>query len=291
MKAVSLSAVIGLTVVFLCLTVDAFSAGQISVSAVVSRGSIPFEGIDTLTVSLNWVGEPFQYVIDSFPMPAMEKFKILGSSSATSTVPTAGGEETHRTFIYVLSPVDYGTGVIAPLNLTAKNRTTGEMTELNTGRITIEIAKPLPVSKNKIPSFVIILGAISAVIIMAAIAGFLVLRSKKRPAEVAAPQLRYIDALDAIKKETISDRKLFYSRLYRLLLQFIEKERGLAVSGKTGEEVIGIVASLSSENERSSFTAWLQKALEEKYLPDMPSSGEVENSYNAVRKFFESMSR
>ena len=82
-----------------------------------------------------------------------------------------------------------------------------------------------------------------------------------------------------------------YSRLYRLLLQYLEKERGLAVSGKTGEEVLSIVSGMSSNEERLAFSQWLQKALEEKYLPDMPSSGEVENSYNSVRRFFESKVR
>ena len=293
MKAASACAVIICTVLLICLPVDAFSAGQISISAAVSRGAIPFEGTDTLTVALVWQGEPFQYMIDSFPMPAIEKMKVLGSSSAVSTSPSSGGgEETHRVFTYVLSPVDYGVGVVAPLNLTAKNRVTGEMTELKTGRITVEIAKPLPPAKKKTVNLIIILGAIAVVIVMAAIAGFLIMRGKRQTAALSpAPQLQYIDALDAIKKETISDRKLFYSRLYRLLLQYVERERGLAVTGKTGEEVIGIVSAMEPEDERKLFAVWLHKALEEKYLPDMPSSGEVENSYNSIRQFFENKAK
>ncbi|MDD4050469.1 MAG: hypothetical protein PHR28_01040, partial [candidate division Zixibacteria bacterium] len=56
-------------------------ATDISLAAEISRASIAFEEKDTLVVSLTWDGNPFQYQIDDFPIPAMEKFKILGSSS------------------------------------------------------------------------------------------------------------------------------------------------------------------------------------------------------------------
>jgi len=97
----------------------------------------------------------------------------------------------------------------------------------------------------------------------------------------------YVKSLEEIKKETISDGKLFYSRLYRLLLQYLEKERTLGISGKTGEEILTAVMEIGDEEEKILLMSWLRRALEAKFRPDMPAPAEIEDIYNAVRKFLE----
>ena len=101
----------------------------------------------------------------------------------------------------------------------------------------------------------------------------------------------YLDSLADIKKETVADRKLFYSRVYRLLLSYLEKERGLDVSGKTGEEVIEIVGGLEDDSEKAGMVRWLNEARKVKYQPNTPSPGDVENSYNALCVFFENKAK
>ncbi len=272
-------------------TAGPVSAADIGISAEISRSSIAFEEKDTLVVSLTWDGNPFQYQIDDFPIPTLEKFEILGSSSQVASRPDAsrpGGEVTVRTFRYILAPTDYGTGVINPLNLTATNRTTNDKQELKTGRLTVEIAKPLPVSKGS-SSTVTIIVLIGAVFIIG-VAAFAILRKRTarlRAAAQAPEEKPYVDALTDIKKETVADGKLFYSRLYRLLLQYMEKERDLPVSGKTGEEVLALVGQLEDEQEKMALNGWLTRALEVKYRPDPPPPAEIEDAYAAVRRFFE----
>ncbi len=264
------------------------AAGEISISAEVSAASIAFEAKDTLTVNLVWEGEPFQYQIDDFPMPTLEKMEILGSSSSVATSidsSAEAGEITTRTFRYILQPTDYGTGVISPLNLTAKDRVSGEAHELQTGQLTVEIARPVPQPEPTSGNTTLYIIAVVLVFIGGAIA-FLVLR-KRRPVEEKPADLSYLETLKEIKKETVADRKLFYSRLYRLLLSYLEKERGLEVSGKTGEEVIRAVDGLEDDAERASLMQWINLAQKVKYRPEAPSAGDVENSYNAVYQFFE----
>jgi|GEM_PF-2573059 len=267
-------------------------ASDISISAEISRASIAYDEKDTLVVTLTWVGGPFQYLVDDFPMPTLEKFEILGSSSQVTSRPEPTrpeGETTTRTFRYILSATGYGTGVINALNLTATNRTTNEKQELKTGRLTVEIAKPLPLERKSSSTATIVL-AVGAVVILG-IAGFILRRgraARRRAAEAVPPEKPYLEALTDIKKETVADGKLFFSRLYRLLMQFLEKERRLAVSGKTGEEVLSLVARLENEQEKTAVGGWLKRALEVKYRPDPPPPAEIEDTFASVKRFFES---
>jgi hypothetical protein len=264
------------------------SAAHVGISAEITHSSIPFEGKDTLVINLTWEGEPFLYEIDQFPMPTLDKFEILGSSSSVASLVDSitRRETTVRTYRYVLKPIDFGTATIQPLNLTAKNRITGETQDLKTGALTINIAKPIPKREVGSGRSLLIIGGI-VVAVLAAGAVVLMRVRKRRRTPVAVPDDRkYLQILAEIKKETVSDRKLFYSRLYRLLLQFLERERALDLAGKTGEEVIRSLESLADENERVVLTRWLEQAQKIKYQPEAPSSGDVEATFNDVAQFF-----
>lgn len=275
----------------LVLSATSYADDGISISTEISRAAIPFEGKDTLTVSLTWAGEPFLYQIDDFPMPSLEKLQILGSSTSVSSTADStveSGTTTTRTYRYVLQPTDFGTGVIAPLDITAKNRVSNESHELKTGRLTVEIAKPVPIEpKGGNNLGIIILGIALVMVFGAGSAVYIRIRRRQRESLNVVVDDHYCEALEAIKKETVADRKLFYSRVYRLLLNFLEKERSLDVSGKTGEEIVTTVQGIEDEQERQQITQWLRQAQKIKYQPESPSPGDVENSYDAIYKFFE----
>ncbi len=285
---------VSLLTLFLALLMSpviAHADDGISISTEISQAAIPYEGRDTLTVSLTWAGEPFQYQIDDFPMPSLEKLQILGSSTSVSSADDStveSGSTTTRTYRYVLQPTDYGTGIIEPLDITAKNRVTGEAHELKTGRLTVEIAKPIPVEAQGSSRLGIIILAIAlAMVFGAGSAVFIRMRRKQREGLNVVVDGHYCEALEAIKKEAVADRKLFYSRVYRLLLNFLEKERLLDVSGKTGEEIVATVQEIEDEKEREQMTQWLRQAQKIKYQPESPSPGDVENSFDEIYTFFE----
>jgi hypothetical protein len=263
----------------------------ISISAEISQAAIPFEARDTLTVRLTWAGEPFLYQIDDFPMPSLQKLQILGSSTSVSSAGDSAvesGTMTTRTYRYVLQPTDYGTGVIEPLDITAKNRVSSESQELKTGRLTVEIAKPVPVETTGGRGIgMVILGIALVMIFGAGSAIFIRVRRKQRDSLNVVVDDHYCEALEAIKKEAVADRKLFYSRVYRLLLNFLEQERSLDVSGKTGEEIIATVQNIENETERQQITQWLRQAQKIKYQPESPSPGDVEKSYDEIHRFLE----
>jgi hypothetical protein len=266
-------------------------AADISISAEISNTSIAFDQKDTLKVSLTWEGEPFTYQIDDFPMPVLEKLQILGSSTAVSSHPDStaeGGSVTTRTYRYILEPSDYGTGVIEPMNLTASYQLSGETHQLLTGRLAVVIARPaLDETDDKGGSAMLLILIALLVVFGGGVVVYLVIRRRQKGTPKIVVNGHYVEALQAIRKEAVADRKLFYSRLYRLLLNFLERERGLDVAGKTGEEIILAVGALNDEGERDRIIQWLKQAQKIKYQPESPSPGDVENSFNEICSFFE----
>jgi len=278
-------------VMVLLIIPSAVSAADIGISAEISNASIAYDQKDTLKVSLTWEGEPFAYRIDDFPMPTLEKLQILGSSTSVSSQPDStaeGGSVTTRTYRYILEATDYGTAVIEPMNLTATNKLSGEAHQLQTGRLTVEIARPIRAESNDSGGAgmtIVLIGL--AVIFGGGAVVFLVIRRRQARAPKVVVNGHYVEALRAIKKEAVADRKLFFSRVYRLLLHFLERERKLDVSGKTGEEVIRSVGALDDEAERASIIQWLKQSQKIKYQPESPSPGEVEKTYSEICTFFE----
>ena len=269
------------------------AAGEISISAELSQARISFDKRDTLTIMLVWEGEPSAFEIAEFPMPILEKLKILGSSTSVSTgrdSSAAGGERTTRTYRYILEPTDFGTGVIQPLTVTAQNRVTQAEHLLHTGRMSVEIDKPKAKIKKSDGGggFYVILGG---VLVVLSIMGLVFYKRRKRTNNATDGETTgnlYQDKLLEIKKESVGDGKRFYSRTYRLLLQYLEKECQLEVSGKTGREVLEVIKNVESDEERVHLQHFLNEALEVKFRPQEPGPGDVADSYNALLAFFES---
>ncbi|MCK5127463.1 MAG: DUF4381 family protein [candidate division Zixibacteria bacterium] len=262
---------------------------NIGISAEVTSAEMAFEAKDTLVITLAWTGEPYLYSIDDFPIPALEKFQILGSSSMVSSQKDSsvtGGVVATRKFTYVLEPTDYGIGHIKPLSLSATNKVTGESFPLQTGQISISIAKPIPPKEKSSLKWIIVIITIAGHAI-GLIVWLFIRKRKRRNTPAENPRRQYLDALEAVKKETVADRKRFFSRLYRVLIQYLENEQGLELSGKTGQEVIVVLQSIQDDHIKASFMAWLERLQQEKYRPDMPGVGEVEDMYKTVYTFFE----
>lgn len=285
------SSIVFSAILIVLFSVSAYSA-NIGISAEISSGAIAFEQKDTLIVRLTWEGEPSLYQIDNFPMPELEKFQILGSSSTVLATPgdsISSQELTTRKFVYILEPTDYGTGIIHALSLNATNTITSEVQALQTSQLMVEIAKPVPKEEIEESDYTVLLIVIAVVLIIAIviITRINIKRAKQRDAEAKVEDRFYINSLEEIKRDTVADKKLFYSRTYRLLINYLEKELSLEVSSKTGEEIIANAQQLDDSEGKTSLIAWLELMQKEKYSPVSPSPGEVEELYQKIYRFFE----
>jgi hypothetical protein len=289
-KKINTTAIFG-TILLVLFSVSAYS-GNIGISAEISNGTLAFEQKDTLIVRLTWEGKPSLYQIDNFPMPELDKFQILGSSSTVLATPgdsLSNQELTTRKFVYILEPTDYGTGIIHALSLNATNTVTGEVQPLQTSQLMVEIAKPVPKEELEESDFTVLLIIIASVLIIgiAVITYINIKRSKERDATARVEDRFYIDSMEEIKRDTVADKKLFYSRTYRLLINYLEKELNLEVSSKTGEEIIANAQELDDSEDKTSLIAWLELIQKEKYSPVSPSPGEIEELYQKIYRFFE----
>lgn len=276
----------------LCLAIVDVAAADgtdLGLSAEISSATMPFEGRDTLVLSLSWQGEPFKYVLADLPIPSLENLQVLGSSStvASSVDSTTGQEVTTRKYSYVLGATDFGTGVIDPMDVTVKNRLTGEDHKLSTGRLTIEIAKPVPLEDKGGISGVMYFAIPLVIFLIGALIFFLVQARRKAAAPVKEEAGQYPEQLEEIRRETIADAKLFYARIYRLLVKYVEQRHGLTLSGSTGEQVIAQISELDSEPDRERIAGWLKLALEKKFNPTAAHDTQAEDTYRQVKIFFE----
>ncbi len=272
----------------LVLSISGVEAKNIELSAEVSSVAIAFENTDTLTVRLSWQGEPYLYELDAYPTPTLQKLEAAGSATSISSGRNDDGDEiTTRIYTYYLKPIDYGTGVIEPIVITAQNRETGESHTLETGRITVEIDKPIPKPTRTRPQDIII-GILLAVVVLGcggliwAVSG-----PRRREDTEKDTQRPLINELEQIRRETVSEGKQFYSRLYRLLIRYLETEHSLHLAGKTGQEVLEAIAELDDSEEKVKLTSWIEKCQDVKFQPISPTSEQIESTYIAVISFFE----
>jgi hypothetical protein len=274
---------------FIMMTVPTALAQELSLSAEVSSASMPFEGKDTLRLRLSWAGEPYKYVLTDLPMPSLEKLEILGSSSTVaSSYDSAASQETSiREYAYILGATDFGTAVIEPLELTLKNRLTGEDHVLSTGRLTVEVAEPKPREKQSNIGSVLLIAALLVVFIVGIVVFMLIRTKRKHQIPEIRTGVQYADSLEEIKRDTVSDAKLFYARVYRLLIKYVEETYRLQFAGLTGEEIIGKIAALEEEPEREKIAAWLRLSLEKKFNPAAGYDAQAEDMYRELKSFFD----
>jgi hypothetical protein len=264
------------------------TAQEISLSGGVDKTDIAFEDSLTLAVEIKWAGDISSYSFGLLPLPETEKLQVVGTSSAISSSTEQNRDITTRTFKYTLRPTGSGTGIIEPIVLNYVAWPDSIPGELTTQQFKILIAAPVPIEES---------GGISAVafvilatfVLMAAAVGVVLWRRRLPKAEpVRTGKERFLDEFAAVKNEAQSDRKLFFTKLYKLLIDYLGGEYKLDVTGKTTLLIIEELSELDIPQERKKkIASWLEHAEKEKFAPGGGSPGDVLRLVTEIENFFE----
>jgi len=275
-------------IALIILLIPGLYAGErISLSAHLDKTDIPFEGTAELQLEIRWYGDITSYAFEVLPLPEMENLKVLGTSSSISSEMEDGQEVTTRFFKYRLKPTSSGTGSINPITLQCVSMPDSIPNQLATQLMTINIAKPVPVEeKGEIPVYFIVL------LIAVLIAGFIfiVLRMRKKPEQVPDknPEEIFFEDLVRLKQDGQSDRKIFFTRLYRMLTLFIEKKYGLGIINQTAEIIAAKLDSVEIPiNDKEKLIHWLIKSEKEKYAAFGGEPGYIIRLTAELEKYFE----
>jgi hypothetical protein len=252
-------------------------AEAISLSAQVDKTEIPFEETVELRLEIKWQGGIGNYLFELLPLPETQNLKVLGSATAVSSTTEGGQEVTTRSFRYTLSPTKAGLGVIEPIVLKYVSMPDSIPGELVSQRFQILIAKPVPREvKSGIGSYIWF--SVPAVIIIAGIVFWFIRRKKNKiPKEVPkSPEESALEELTIIKKDLQFDRKAFFTRLYKLIIMYLENKYRLESAGKSAENIMAELEGLDMPaGDKDKVKGWLTIAEKEKYAPMGGSPGDI----------------
>lgn len=261
---------------------------EISLSARLDKTEIPFESTVELSLEVRWQGGIEKYAFEILPLPTAHGLRPLGTTSSISSRKENGVDYTTRTFKYTLKPVTGGTGVIEPIVLRYVAMPDSIPGQLTSQQFQIAIAQPLPPEKK---SHLPIVVALSAIILFLSVCAiyFLSLRRKKRiPREpIRTAEQIFLDDLSLAKKESQSERKLFFTRLYKLLIGFMEKKYGISGAGRATSDILSEMEKAEIPLEsKEQLSIWLTLADKEKYAPSGGTPGDIIRLITDLEIFF-----
>ena len=132
-----------LTVIALILACETAMASE-EISFDVAASSTELEADDTLKIEVvvTIVGDEDNYSIPDTPVPAVEGFVFLSTSSSSMRSIVEGIPTVTRTTVFVCRPLAPGTFVIPAMTLEYADASTGAMSALNSAQISVAVAQP-----------------------------------------------------------------------------------------------------------------------------------------------------
>ena len=260
--------IIILTCLLFLAVVEGATGEDLSLSARLDKTEIEFDETVTLVLEIRWTGTIADYRFGILPLPETEHLAVKGSSSAISSEEHDGQDITSRTFRYEFKPTKGGIGRILPITLEYVTLPDSIPGQLTTQEYTVRIAQPVQINK---PSglawyyYVII----AVIVVGAVIVVMLIIKKGRKPiTPETTPERALLEKLAGIREEGQTDRKIFYTRLYKLLIDYIGRKHGIAVVGGMTPDVIAAMDEKDIPlGEKEKLAGWLTLADREKFAP------------------------
>jgi hypothetical protein len=270
------------------LLAGSVSADAISVSQSLDAFEIPFEDTVGFEITLTWTGPQSKYYFGRPLEGSFERLKVGRFSSSISSSGFGPDEVTTKQFKYELIPTAPGKAIIRSIAIGYLQWPDSIPGELVTEEMSVRVAEPLPVEKEKNQSSVWWFAG--AAILVAAGGGVTVwIMRRRRPVEKErSPEEIFLDKLSDLKKEAGADLKKFQSGLYLSLSDFLMKRYSLAVRSLHEEKLEeALVEGGLSKGRAVRIAGWLSRAQKDKFAPVEAAPGETVRLEAEIRSFFE----
>ena len=293
MKALRFLAIF-LTVLLIYFFSAEAQESEISLSSKLSKADIKFEETTDLEVTVKWWGDKSRYLFEAFPLPETQNLMVQGTSTAISSGVEEGDTYVSRTYKYTFKPTEDGVGVIEPITLKYIELPDSIPGELSTQRFQVLIAAPKVVPSDKegisgllyIIGGLVILGAVGAVII------FIKAGNRGPEEDVRAPEEVFIEKLGEIRKESGTDRKQFFSKLYKLLVGYIGEKHNIETIGRTTRDISDDLEKSEIDiSQKEKLGLWLTIADKEKYAPHAGEPGDIIRLTTEMEKHFRNLNK
>lgn len=268
-------------------------AEGISLSQAVDKTETPFEETVTFELSLSWNGPQSAYHFTRPLQPEVDRMKIQKFSSTISSTGSGPSEVTTKVYRYTLKPTAAGMGQIQPVIISYVTWPDSIPGEIISEPISVIILDPVPIAEEyHLPVNTIVIIIVSVVVVAAVILVIIFIRSKRnRNREpILTPNQQFLEKLAKLKLDTGSDLKRFQTGFYKMLLEYLEKEYNLEVTGLSSEAIVTELNTVNMDSAlKEKISGWLLRAEKEKFTPLAPVPGETIRLEAEIRTFFESL--
>lgn len=173
----------------LLTAITLFSANAVAlasegISFDVAASSTELDSDDTLKIEVvvTIVGDENNYSLPDTPVPAIESFALLSTSSSSMRSIAEGTPTVTRTTVFVYKPLAPGTFVIPAMTLEYVDMNTGAMSALNSAQISVVVAQP-PTDSGRLLG-TIVLGFLVLVIIVVSIIVYVRTQKRRKAVDV-----------------------------------------------------------------------------------------------------------
>jgi hypothetical protein len=140
MKAVIILLLTAIAPILVCVT--ALASEGISFDVATSATELDTDDTLKVEVVVTIVGDETNYSITDTPVPTIEGFVLLSTSSASMRSMAEGTPTVTRTTVFVYKPLAPGTYVIPAMTLEYADESTGDVSTLNSAQIIVVVLQP-----------------------------------------------------------------------------------------------------------------------------------------------------
>ena len=270
-------------------------SSEVALEAVVDSSKVPLNRPLTLTIRASCRGDMNQYEFQWPDPPDLNRFEIVGSSSANIVTDKSGHLLTVKEFRYILEPIGQGTGRIGPVTLLYTNKSTQKEYSLSTRAVGVEITEPVERSASGLTIYLLVIIGLVTVVLLA---GGLIYVKKRRKVEegptplveTKIPEEMALEELEKVPELRLSgETKEYYSAISNTLRRYIDRTFTLRTSELTTHDIIN---SLRLKEVEEEISVEIEKILSicdmVKFAGHEPSSSDLDQILSMAQDFFKS---
>ena len=268
---------------------------DVSVEAVIDSPRVPLNRNLILTIQVRCTGDINQYEFQWPGPPDIDRFEIVGSSSANIVKDQRGQLVNIKEFRYVLKPVGEGHGRIGPVTLFYTDRVTQKEYSLNTRPMGVDITEPVAERSQGFSTLLLLLIGLTGVLFGGVVLIYVRKRKGRKkemapPIETVSPEEIALEELDMVPELRLAgELKEYYSAISSVFRRYIDRTYSLRTSELTTHD---IVSNLKLHEVAEDTLMEIEKILNMcdmvKFARQEPASSDLDRIFSMAQDFFTS---
>jgi hypothetical protein len=215
---------------------------SVSLSASIEQRTVPLNRTVLLKIQISWEGNLDQVAIGQVTEPVLSNLEIVGTTASNRVLALASGQRAIKEVAYTLKPKALGMAYVEPVTLSYEDRSSNQVENLKTQRLSVEVVSPVPDKQAGVPTGVYwVLGGLALILCAAGVVFIWGGRRRPRltpPAPVLLLEESYLNQLRADGGAQPASTAEGFARLSRLLRRYLAARYGVPALEVTTQELV-----------------------------------------------------